>query len=151
MVFQWNCSISRPTLRGKEKKVEQNMSTLFLQLTQVLMSQIVGVLRNLHKWFAIPGYDITCIFTPLDGECKAKQNGWCQLAFWKSFKVKPFTNTTKNPSDYVFEGQQTLQNVASFLLCERPQQHTDVSFNFVSGNIRILRKTNLTVSLGIWH
>ena len=32
--------------RDREKGVEQNMSTLFLQLTQVLMSRIVATIYN---------------------------------------------------------------------------------------------------------
>ena len=50
MGFRWNCPSSRPTLKGTGKKdvehKEHNMSTLFLQLTQVLMSRIAVALRR---------------------------------------------------------------------------------------------------------
>ena len=50
MVFWRNCPSSRPILRGKEKEVEHNnMITLFLQLTQVLMSRIVDILKRSLK------------------------------------------------------------------------------------------------------
>ena len=42
MVFRWNCPSSRPKLRGKGKGGRAQHVKLFLQLTQVLMSQIVA-------------------------------------------------------------------------------------------------------------
>ena len=45
MVFRWNCLKFEANIeRDTEKEVERNMSTLFVQLTQVLMSQIVALM-----------------------------------------------------------------------------------------------------------
>ena len=43
--FRWNCLKFEANIeRGMEKEVEDHMSTLFIQLTQVLMSQIVALM-----------------------------------------------------------------------------------------------------------
>ena len=45
MVFWWNCLKFKANIeREMEKEVEDNMSTLLVQLTQVLMSQIVALM-----------------------------------------------------------------------------------------------------------
>ena len=45
MVFRWNCLKFEANIeRAREKEGEDNMSTLYVQLTQVLMSQIVALM-----------------------------------------------------------------------------------------------------------
>ena len=45
MVFRWNCLRFEANIeRDMEKEVEDNMSTLFFQFTQVLMLQIVALM-----------------------------------------------------------------------------------------------------------
>ena len=45
MVFRWNCLRFEANIEGDmEKEVEDNMSTLFFQFTQVLMLQIVALM-----------------------------------------------------------------------------------------------------------
>ena len=45
MVFRWNCLKFEANIkRDMEKEGEDNMSTLYVPLTQVLMSQIVALM-----------------------------------------------------------------------------------------------------------